>query len=163
RGPVRRRGAGAEGHRLTMILDFEDRLSDSPLVETIWRSRSERGGPFVSIAQTHFEMAVTRHRGLTFITLRGPETRATPADGPAEARSIRSAQRHFLRATGIPHGTVRQIERARRATLLLRDGVPILDVVHDAGYYDQAHLTRSLRRFVGQTPAAVSRMTEQLS
>jgi hypothetical protein len=227
-----------------MILEFEDRLSDSPFVEKIWRSRSDRGGPFLSIAQNHFEMAVTRLQGRTFITLRGPETRATRADcppegewlgirfrlgtfmpgltpgelrdrrdvtlpgaahrsfwlngsaceypdfenadafvgrlarqgliardpivdtvlrGSADARAVRSAQRHFLRATGITHGTVRQIERARRAALLLRDGVPILDVVHDAGYYDQAHLTRSLRLRIGQTPLAVSRMAEALS
>jgi AraC-like DNA-binding protein len=227
-----------------MTLAFEDRPSDSPFVEKVWRSRSERGGPFVSIAQSHFEMAVTRWQGRTFITLRGPETVATRADCPAEgewvgirfrlgtfmprlapgdlrdrhdvtlpgatghsfwlhgsacdypdfenadtfvdrlvqkgllvrdpivaallrgdadARSIRSAQRHFRRATGISSTTIRQIERAREAALQLRDGVPILDVVHDAGYYDQAHLTRSLGRFIGQTPQAVSRMTEQLS
>jgi hypothetical protein len=29
-------------------------------------------------------MAVTRHRGKTFLTLRGPETKATTADCPAE-------------------------------------------------------------------------------
>jgi len=50
-----------------------------------------------------------------------------------------------------------------RATMLLRDGVPILDVVHATGYFDQAHLTRSLRHRIGQTPVAVSRMAEQLS
>ena len=42
---------------------------------------------------------------------------------------IRSAQRHFLRATGITHRTVRQIERARYATTLLKQGVSILDTV----------------------------------
>ena len=58
-------------------LSFTERLSDSPLVERVWRSHSERGGSFLSMAQSHFEMAVTRHRGRTFITLRGPETIAT--------------------------------------------------------------------------------------
>jgi hypothetical protein len=29
-------------------------------------------------------MAVTRHRGKTFLTLRGPETKATRADCPAD-------------------------------------------------------------------------------
>ena len=67
-----------------MTLTFEDRLSDSPFVEKVWRSRSDRGGPFVSIAQSHFEMAVTRHQGRTFITLRGPETQATRADCPPD-------------------------------------------------------------------------------
>src|SRR3982074_2485510 len=67
-----------------MFLSFEDRLSDSPFVERIWRSRSERAGTFLSVAASHFEMAVTRHRGKTFLTLRGPETAATLAECPAD-------------------------------------------------------------------------------
>lgn len=58
---------------------------------------------------------------------------------------------------------IRQIERARHATQLLRQGASIAAVAQDAGYFDQAHLTRSLRRFVGQTPAQVVRGQEQLS
>jgi AraC-like DNA-binding protein len=227
-----------------MFIIFEHRLSDSPFVERVWRCHSERAGTFFSIAANHFEMAVTRHRGKTFITLRGPETRATTVDCPAEgewlgirfklgafmpqlipahlrdrqdvtlpeatrhsfwlngsawdypdfenadtfvtrlaqkglltrdpaidaalrgerpALSLRSAQRHFLRATGLTQSTVRQIDRARHATNLLRQGVPILDAVHDAGYFDQAHLTRSLKYRIGQTPAEIVRGHEQLS
>jgi Helix-turn-helix domain len=199
---------------------------------------------FLSIAANHFEMAVTRHRGKTFITMRGPETKATSADCPADGewigirfklgafmpllipgtlrdrqdvtlpdassrsfwlngsaweypgfenadtfvnrlvhkglvirdpavdavlrgqrleQSLRSGQRHFLRATGLTHSTVRQIDRTRYATNLLRDGVPILDVVHAAGYYDQAHLTRALKCRIGQTPGEIIRANEQLS
>jgi methylphosphotriester-DNA--protein-cysteine methyltransferase len=59
--------------------------------------------------------------------------------------------------------TIRQIERARRATTLLRGGAPIAEVAQDAGYFDQAHLTRSVRRFIGQTPAEIARGEEQLS
>lgn len=55
------------------------------------------------------------------------------------------------------HGLFRQIERARYATTLLRDGTAILDTVHEAGYFDQAHLTRSLRVLIGETPASVMR------
>jgi hypothetical protein len=226
------------------VLSFAERLSDSPFVERIWRSHSERGGSFLSVAQSHFEMVVTRHRGRTFITLRGPETIATAAECPAEgawvgirfapgtfmpgltpgelrdrrdatlpaasARSfwldgsaweyptfenadtfvarlarkgliardfvvdamlhghgsrlpLRSVQRHFLQATGITHRTLLTIERARRAALLLRDGVSILDTVHDAGYFDQAHLTRALSALIGTTPAEIRRGTQQLS
>jgi len=36
-------------------------------------------------------------------------------------------------------------------------------VVHETGYYDQAHLTRSLQRFIGQTPARIAQGNEQLS
>src|SRR4029079_8716723 len=71
--------------------------------------------------------------------------------------SLRTAQRHFLQATGVTHSTICQIERARHATNLLKQGVAILDAVHEAGYYDQAHLTRSLKRLIGQTPAQILR------
>jgi hypothetical protein len=64
------------------FLIFEDRPSDSPLVERVWRSRSERAGQFHSIAACHWEMVVTRCGGRTFLTVRGPETRVTTADCP---------------------------------------------------------------------------------
>jgi AraC-like DNA-binding protein len=69
--------------------------------------------------------------------------------------SARSVQRHFLRATGLTHASIRQIERAHRAAELLRQGTPILAVVDETGYSDQSHLTKSLKRFIGQTPARV--------
>ena len=76
---------------------------------------------------------------------------------------MRSAQRRFVRATGITYAAYRTIERARYATNLLREGVPIIDVVHRAGYYDQPHLTRSFDYLIGQTPSEVARATRQLS
>ena len=66
----------------------------------------------------------------------------------ATARTVR---RHFLSATGLTPGMVRQIERARAAAMLIRAGAPIVDVAHDLGYYDQPHLARSLGRFIGHT------------
>ena len=226
-----------------MFLEFEDRPSDSPLVERVWRSHSERGGTFTSVASSHIEMVVSRVRGNVSMTLRGPETRATPAVCPADGEwlgirftvgtflpqhpasalidrqderapdlggrfsldgfeweyptfenaeafvhrlvqrgvigrdagvmaalhgdrrtlSRRSTQRHFVHAAGITHTRFRQIERARYATSLLKHGVSILDAVHDAGYFDQPHLTRSLGHLVGQTPARIVRGDEQLS
>jgi hypothetical protein len=227
-----------------MFLIFHDRPSDSSFVEKVWRSHSERADTFLSVAASHFEMVVTRSRGNTSLTLRGPETRATTVECPAEGewlgirfklgtfmprltpgrlrdrkdvtlpdassrsfwlngsaweypdfenaetfvarlvregiitrdtwvaaavqgqpspQSLRSTQRHFLRATGLTHRTVRQIERARYATNLLRQGVSILDAVHEAGYFDQAHLTRSLGHLIGQTPVEIGRGSTQLS
>ena len=61
------------------------------------------------------------------------------------------------------HGLFRRIERARHATNLLSDGASILDAVHEAGYFDQAHLTRSLKVLIGETPAGVMRHDAQLS
>lgn len=73
--------------------------------------------------------------------------------------SIRTVRRRFLKATGLPRGSIEQIGRAQQAQNLLAQGTPILDVVYLAGYADQPHLTRSLRRYVGQTPAQIARMS----
>jgi AraC-like DNA-binding protein len=83
--------------------------------------------------------------------------------GDDEALNARTAQRHFLRATGMSHSTLRQIDRARHATMLLRDGMSPGDVAIEAGYFDQAHLTRSLRRLIGLTPGSIAREERQLS
>src|SRR4051812_28424759 len=66
------------------LIIFEDRLSDSPFIDRVWRCHSERAGTFLSVAASQFEMVVTRHRGKVFLTMRGPETKATSADCPAE-------------------------------------------------------------------------------
>ncbi|WP_129794129.1 helix-turn-helix domain-containing protein [Sphingosinicella sp. CPCC 101087] len=71
--------------------------------------------------------------------------------------SRRSVERRVRRATGLTLGAIRQIERARKAAALLDGGATIFDAVMRAGYSDQAHLTRSLKRFVGQTPAQIAR------
>ena len=229
-----------------MIFNFEERLSDSPFVERIWRTQSESAGDFLSIAMSCWEMVVSKYQDKTFLTVRGPETKATPlyvssvgteffgirfkvgtimhhlpasgfvdedvnlpdassrsfwlngaawefpsyenADtfvdrlvhdnllardpiietalqGQLKDLSIRTARRHFLRTTGLTKKVIHQIERARSATMLLQQGVSIRDVVYEAGYFDQPHLTRSLRRFIGQTPAQIIGKTgsEQLS
>ena len=78
---------------------------------------------------------------------------ATTLQNQATDLSARSVQRRFLHATGLTQGAVSQIERARRAVVLLQQGVSILDTVELVGYSDQPHLTRSLKQLVGQTPA----------
>src|SRR5260221_7892765 len=74
--------------------------------------------------------------------------------------SLRSVQRRFLQVTGLPYNAIRQIERARQAMELLQKGVSILDTVDQAGYFDQPHLTRSLKQFIGQTPAQIARLSQ---
>lgn len=64
----------------------------------------------------------------------------------------RSLQRRFRQVTGLTHGAISQIERVHQAVALLQEGHSILDTVALAGYADQPHLTRALKRFVGQTP-----------
>jgi Helix-turn-helix domain len=73
--------------------------------------------------------------------------RREPVDG-----SVRSVQRHVSSATGLTAVRIRQIERARDAADRLQHGASILDVAHDLGYADQAHLTRDLKRLTGYTP-----------
>jgi methylphosphotriester-DNA--protein-cysteine methyltransferase len=81
----------------------------------------------------------------------------------SQERTLRTTQRHILQATGLTQSTIRQIERARHATNLLKHGASILSTAFEAGYYDQAHLTRSLKRFIGLTPAQIIRAEQQLS
>jgi AraC-like DNA-binding protein len=226
-----------------MFIIFDDnRLSDSPFIERVWRCHSEREGLFVSVATSHWDVVVTRLKGTLTVTLKGPETKARevfcPAGGewlgirfkagtfmpqapvsglidrdrdlPSGARtfrldgeaweyptfenaetfvarlaragliardaavaaaldgdelalSTRGAQRHFLFATGMSHAALKQIERARHATNLLRSGVSIADTVEEAGFFDQAHLARSLKGLIGLTPARIAREERQLS
>jgi AraC-like DNA-binding protein len=221
----------------TSVFDFEDSPSDSPLVEAVWSTRSLADGSFVSTAETHWEMVMSRWQGELTFTLRGPETQArrVPFDKGTEffgivfkhgafmphlpvrrlvnedvnlptagngrfwlhstawelpsfetvdtfvarlvreellvfepvvqavlekrplALSPRTVQRRFLHATGLTQGTFDQIERAKQATTLLQQGTPIADATFAAGYADQPHLTRSLKRFIGFTPAQIYR------
>ena len=222
--------------RAVELFALERRSSRSPLVEETWQSRSEPEGFFISVAATHWEMVVTRQRGRTTMTVRGPETHASTVEIPQDAdffgiqfelgafmpsmpltelvdgaieleqtsrrsfwllgksweyptydncdvfidRLVRSGllvrdqavmsalrgdrngvaartlQRRIRRATGLSRTAIRLMERANRATDLLDNGATIADVVARERYADQAHLTRSLRRFVGQTPAQIA-------
>jgi hypothetical protein len=65
----------------------------------------------------------------------------------------RTIRHRFLQATGLTQNHIRQFERAQQAAALLSQGVSILDTIYTLGYYDQPHLTRSLKRFTGKTPA----------
>jgi AraC-like DNA-binding protein len=222
--------------RAAELFTFDLRSSRSPLIEQTWQTRSEPEQSFISVAVSHWEMVVTRQRGAAWLTVRGPETKATtvpvPEDaeffgiqfslgtfmpglppgrladsgltlppatstsfwldgarwelpgpdsadafvdrlvragllahdplvpaalhGQAEGLSRRSVERRVSRATGLTLGTIGQIKRAERAVDLLRLGRSPLDVADQAGYADQSHLTRSLRRFVGRTPSQIA-------
>ncbi len=65
--------------------------------------------------------------------------------------TARTVERRFRAATGLAQGAVRQIERAREAAALLAAGVPVAGVVSGLGYFDEPHLARALRRYVGRT------------
>jgi AraC-like DNA-binding protein len=228
-----------------MLISFDNvRASDSPFIERVWSSHSERAGMFLSVACIHWEMVITRLQGRSIVTLRGPETKPSEWHCPAHgewlgirfkagtfmpqlpvhavmdspgvnlpqlskrtflldgrkwefpsfenaetfvsrlaskglvardrevtaalqseptAVSTRTAQRRVRQVTGMTHTQLRQIERARFAVGLLKEGVPIADVVWRCGFYDHAHLTRSLRRWIGLAPTHLVRGDTQLS
>jgi hypothetical protein len=75
--------------------------------------------------------------------------------GDLEGFSTRSLERRVARATGLSRGAMGRIRRAERAVELLSGGVRASEVARRMGYADQPHLTRSLRRFVGQTPSQI--------
>ena len=77
--------------------------------------------------------------------------------GRTQDSAMCTVRHHFHHTTGLSQRHIAQIERAQRAASLLGQGVPILDVVEGEGYFDQPHLTRSLRRWTGRTPGEILR------
>jgi hypothetical protein len=88
--------------------------------------------------------------------LHDPVVSAVLRDQPNDL-SLRTIRRRFLNATGLTQSSIRQIGQAQGAAELLSQGMSIPDVVDVAGYADQPHLTRSLKLFIGQTPAQIAR------
>jgi hypothetical protein len=86
-----------------------------------------------------------------------PVISAVLEDHPLEL-APRTIRHRFLRATGLTQSHIFQIERAQRAAALLRQGLPIPDAMFEMGYFDQPHLTRSLKQWVGHTPGQLIRM-----
>jgi len=76
---------------------------------------------------------------------------AQAARGTTPAVSPRTLERRFRAATGHTRGAVRRIERARAAAVLLSAGETTAEVIDKLGYYDEPHLARALRRYVGRT------------
>jgi hypothetical protein len=93
------------------------------------------------------------------VLVRDPVVDAALRGRPQEL-SPRTMRHRFRQATGLTRGHIRQVERAQRAAALLRQGAPILDTVFDLGYFDQPHLTRSLKQWVGYTPAQLARLND---
>jgi Helix-turn-helix domain len=221
-----------------MSLIYEERLSESPYVETVTRGQTQSAGSTVRPAERHWHMVIVQHEGATKCIAVGPWTNAGVAAWGAGAEILwikfrlgvfmpqlptsalldrelvlpdamcrsfwlnssawqipdyenadtfvnrlaraeilavdpvvsavladrpqdlapRTVRQRFLRATGLAHSHIRQIERAQRAAALLRQGRSIADTAYELGYFDQPHLTRSLRQWVGHTPAQIARL-----
>ena len=85
-----------------------------------------------------------------------PVVGAILQDQPHELAE-RTVRLRFAQATGLTQKHVRQVERAQQAAMMLKEGISILDTVYTLGYFDQPHLTRSLKQWVGYTPAQLAR------
>lgn len=122
--------------------------------QSFWLNGAAWQLPDYDNAETFVERLV-RHN----VLVHDPVVNIVLQDRP-QAVSSRTVRRRFLLATGLTPTTIQQIERAQQAAALLEQGVPILDAVYQSGYADQPHLTRSLRRFFGQTPAQIARLNQ---
>jgi hypothetical protein len=91
------------------------------------------------------------------VLVRDPVVQAALQEQPPEMPS-RTLRHRFLRATGLTQSHIRQMQRAQRASALIQQGVSVLDTVYHSGYFDQPHLTRSLKHFIGYTPGQIGQM-----
>lgn len=90
------------------------------------------------------------------VLVRDPVVDAALQDHP-QALSARTLRHRFMHTTGLTQIHIRQVERAQQAAARLQRGQSILDTVYELGYFDQPHLTKSLKQFVGYTPAQLLR------
>jgi len=79
--------------------------------------------------------------------------------GARQRLDERSIQRHFAEVAGLGLKAFQQIARAHEAAALLRLGRPASQVAVELGFSDQAHLSHSLKRLLGQTPKAIAKAT----
>jgi hypothetical protein len=143
--------------RSSDLRDRNDVTLPNATSRSFWLNGSAWDFPDFQNAETFVKQLVQAGLIMTDPTVEGA------IRGELQEVTTRTEQRRVLQTTGLTRGAIFQIERARRATILLQGGTAILDVVHEAGYYDQAHLTRSLQRFIGQSPARIAGGKEQLS
>lgn len=89
------------------------------------------------------------------ILVRDPVVEAVLQGQQPEQVADRTIRHRFVQATGLTHNHIQQIQRAQQAASLLRHGKSILDTVYEMGYYDQPHMTKSFKQWVGRTPAQI--------
>ena len=132
------------------FLDTETVLPDASS-RSFWLKGSAWEFPDHENAETFVDRLVRNG-----VLVRDPLVDAVLQDRPQEL-SPRTVRHRFSRATGLTHSRICQIQRAQRAATLLQRGKPISDALHEVGYFDQSHLTRSLKQWIGHTPAQILR------
>lgn len=80
--------------------------------------------------------------------------------GARQRLDERSIQRHFAEVTGLGLKVLQQIARAHEAARLLQQGQSPSQVAAELDFSDQAHLSHSLKRFLGETPRQIARRSQ---
>jgi len=133
------------------LLDRETILPASSS-QSFWLAGSAWQFPDYENADTFVDRLVRAR-----VLVRDPEVDAALHDQLEDVPS-RTLRHRFRRACGLTRSHIRQMKRAQHAQTLLQRGVSILDTVYEAGYFDQSHLTRSLKHFLGYTPTQIVSM-----
>jgi hypothetical protein len=129
---------------MSALLDSGIELSDTrPTSFALHSSRWET--PHIDDAEALVARLVREE-----VLVRDPVVTAA-LDRPVPIASVRTVERRFRAATGLTRGGIDQIRRARAAAELLMSGAETASVVQSCHYYDEPHLARALRRFVGRT------------
>jgi AraC-like DNA-binding protein len=91
-------------------------------------------------------------RALTLIADR--ESLLTDVEAIAEACAVSAGylSRVFRRETGTSLHNFHVLLALHKAKRLLRDGAPLVETAIDAGFYDQAHMSREFVKTFGMTP-----------
>ena len=85
---------------------------------------------------------------------RAPST-PVPVLAGALGLGERQLRRRFAAAVGYGPKTFARIARFRTALALVRAGTPLAAAAAEAGYADQAHMTREIAALAGSTPGAL--------
>lgn len=118
-----------------------------PLAD-VWGAAADR----IDASNAHELAAAVRRRGEA-----DPLVRAAATGTPRHALGIsdRQLRRRFLDAVGYGPKTLERILRFQRFLRLAQDDGDLARLAFDAGYADQAHLTRECTRLAGLPPAAL--------
>jgi hypothetical protein len=103
-----------------MGLQIEDRPSDSPYIERVYRSRSDDVDRMTAIARSQWDLVFWEQSGQVYAAVQGPESKASPAPVPEEATffgisfSLGTSMPH-LPVSGIVDGSVEIPDVTRRS------------------------------------------------
>jgi len=170
---IRFRAGSADTFLNTPICNISDSLQSgkhalahAPWLENLYRNKNSVNQLFTSINQ-HLCVKPTQSRSsmVTDILSLIHETQ-----GLSQVSSIaqqidfseRTINRQFSNAVGLSPKQYSSIIRLRRAMECLADpNYAISSIAVDCGYSDQAHMTRELKNYMGQTPTRLQKSIDQ--